>query len=510
MKHLDSFLPSSVLKLRGVIVIAVLAACVTQPRCLARDLTAPTNQPPTISTISDYVACLGQCLNGLKFNVDDTDTAPELLTVKAYSSNQQLVPNSNLFPGGTGRNRTLSVFPIANQCGETALSVVVTDSDGASSGTQFKFTVPCQTNHPPTISPIANLCLLPSHEISGVTFRVSDLETPSGLLTVAANSSSSQLVPDQNLLLGGGGTNRTLSIFPWLGRRGQSAITVTVTDSEGAAASTSFNLTVGECFDPIVDNVGDFNGDRLPDILFQHSDGSLGVWFMNKSEELVSASFFNPTGLADPRWKIAATADLNDDHYPDLIFQHADGTVGAWLMYGINLVTATLLSPSDPGPGWRVVGAGDVNRDNHDDILFQHDDGTLAVWLMNGTNLVYAAYLNPTRPADPRWRVVGTGKFTQVGEVDLVFQHEDGTLAVWLMNGVDLVQGELLNPATPSDKNWRVVGTVDLNKDGKTDLLFQHTDGSVGVWFMDGNNLDRATLLNPSQPGPGWRIAGPK
>ncbi|MBI3414947.1 MAG: hypothetical protein HY043_06430 [Verrucomicrobia bacterium] len=254
----------------------------------------------------------------------------------------------------------------------------------------------------------------------------------------------------------------------------------------------------------------DFNYDGLPDILFQHTDDSLGIWFMNKDQDSFAASYLNPSNVGDPGWKLVATADMNGHFKTDLIFQHADGTVGAWLMDGINLVTATLLSPSNPGPGWRIVGAGDVNRDNHDDILFQHDDGTLAVWLMNGTNLIYAAYLNPSRPADPRWRVVGTGDFTQVGAVDLVFQHEDGTLAVWLMNGVDLVQGELLNPAAPLDKNWRVAGTVDLNKDGKTDLLFQHSDGSIGVWFMDGINLDHATLLNPSQPGPGWRIAGPK
>ncbi|MBI3418062.1 MAG: VCBS repeat-containing protein [Verrucomicrobia bacterium] len=336
-----------------------------------------------------------------------------------------------------------------------------------------------------------------------------DLETPPGALLVKATSSNQELVLDQNLFLGGTGTNRTMSIFPTANVRGEAIITVTVTDGDGASARTSFKYTV-RCDTYRGSFVDDFNGDGQADILFQHTDGSLAVWFMNGNEDLLTSSFLNPTGVADPRWKIAATADLNGDHHTDLIFQHADGTVAAWLMNGINLVTATLLSPSDPGPGWRIVGAGDVNRDNHDDILFQHDDGSLAVWLMNGTNLVYAAYLNPTRPADPRWRVVGTGDFTQVGAVDLVFQHEDGTLAVWLMNGVDLVQGELLHPAAPFDKNWRVAGTVDLNRDGRTDLLFQHTDGSVGVWFMDGVKLERATLLNPSHPGDGWRIAGPK
>ena len=78
------------------------------------------------------------------------------------------------------------------------------------------------------------------------------------------------------------------------------------------------------------------------------------------------------------------------------------------------------------------------------------------------------------------------------------------------MNGTNLVQGVLLNPATPGKAGWRVATTLDLNGDGKTDLLFQHDDGTVAVWLMDGINLISGHLLNPENPGAGWRIAGPR
>ena len=65
---------------------------------------------------------------------------------------------------------------------------------------------------------------------------------------------------------------------------------------------------------------------------------------------------------------------------------------------------------------------------------------------MNGTTLTVGTLLNPSSPGDPKWHVVGTGDFTQVGSTDLVFQHEDGTIAVWEMNGVDLIQGSLITP----------------------------------------------------------------
>jgi hypothetical protein len=55
-----------------------------------------------------------------------------------------------------------------------------------------------------------------------------------------------------------------------------------------------------------------------------------------------------------------------------------------------------------------------------------------------------------------------------------------------------------------------VATTLDLNKDGKTDLLFQHVDGTMAVWLMDGINLVSGQFLNPANPGSGWRIAGPR
>ena len=103
-----------------------------------------------------------------------------------------------------------------------------------------------------------------------------------------------------------------------------------------------------------------------------------------------------------------------------------------------------------------------------------------------------------------------SANLTSAGNTDLIFQHSDGTLAAWYMDGTNLVRGVLLNPATPDEAGWRVATTLDLNGDGKTDLLFQHEDGTAAVWLMDGINLLSGQLLNPPTPGSGWRIAGPK
>ena len=78
------------------------------------------------------------------------------------------------------------------------------------------------------------------------------------------------------------------------------------------------------------------------------------------------------------------------------------------------------------------------------------------------------------------------------------------------MDGTNLVRGALLNPSAPAEAGWQVAATLDPNGDGKTDLLFQHDDGTMAVWLMNGIDLISGELLNPANPGSGWRIAGPR
>ena len=93
----------------------------------------------------------------------------------------------------------------------------------------------------------------------------------------------------------------------------------------------------------------------------------------------------------------------------------------------------------------------------------------------------------------------------------IIFQDADGNLAAWYMDGLNATSTLRLNPPSSGDGQWRVVGTFDLNRDGKTDLLFQHSgDGTVAVWYMDGINLTEGRLLNPSKPGGTWKVVAPK
>jgi hypothetical protein len=56
-----------------------------------------------------------------------------------------------------------------------------------------------------------------------------------------------------------------------------------------------------------------------------------------------------------------------------------------------------------------------------------------------------------------------------------------------------------------SDPNWHVVSTGDFNGDGRSDILFQHTDGQLYQWQMDGFSVTGAGFVG-SNTDPGWQV----
>lgn len=100
-------------------------------------------------------------------------------------------------------------------------------------------------NSPPTIAAIGSYTVNEDVALDLIPVTVGDAETPAGSLNVTASSSETALVPNGNLVLGGGGASRTLTVTPAVDQFGTTTITVTVTDAGGLTASRSFNVTVG-------------------------------------------------------------------------------------------------------------------------------------------------------------------------------------------------------------------------------------------------------------------------
>jgi subtilisin-like proprotein convertase family protein len=199
------------------------------------------NTPPTISDIADRGIVQNTSTGAIPFTVGDAETAPGSLTLSGSSSNTTLVPNGNIVFGGSGANRTVTVTPAANQTGTATITVTVSDGI-ANASDSFVLTV-TNANTPPTISDISNQTISQGVPTDALAFTVDDTQTPAANLTVSGSSNNQTLVPNGNIVFGGGGANRTVTVTPAGNQTGTATITVTVSDGQ-LTASDSFVLTV--------------------------------------------------------------------------------------------------------------------------------------------------------------------------------------------------------------------------------------------------------------------------
>ena len=110
---------------------------------------------------------------------------------------------------------------------------------------------------------------------------------------------------------------------------------------------------------------------------------------------------------------------------------------------------------------WKIVGVADFNKDGRPDLLWQHTTGPLALWAMDGTKVMFGGAL-PGAPdmLNTSWRVAAIADMNADGNVDVIWRHNDGWLAVWMMDGVKLWAVYSLNPPAEFNPSWRIVGAV--------------------------------------------------
>jgi hypothetical protein len=99
---------------------------------------------------------------------------------------------------------------------------------------------------------------------------------------------------------------------------------------------------------------------------------------------------------------------------------------------------------------------------------------------MDGSHMLSGTLLTPGQVDDLGWTIVGAGDFSGDDEWDLVWQHADGRVAVWLMHGTTLFDGSLVSAPQVADATWRIHGVGDVNGDGHCDLIWQNEWKIVG------------------------------
>jgi hypothetical protein len=163
-----------------------------------------------------------------------------------------------------------------------------------------------------------------------------------------------------------------------------------------------------------------------------------------------------------------------------------------------------ILVPGDEEPVNEVP-----EMDSLSELFFAKDDGSLARWILQGSvqQPDSSCPLIPDNLGVAGWRVVAVTDLDADGSSDLIIQHEEGFLGVWFLDGSELGSASLLNPRR-IDVAWSIIASGDFNGDGSADLLFKHESGLLAVWNMEGLNRISSEFLVPDSLGDAaWRVA---
>jgi len=193
------------------------------------------NTPPTISSLSNQTVRVNQSTGALPLTVGDAEDPAGSLTLRGISSTPGVISDSNVSFGGSGANRTLTVNATA-QTGSSMITAWVIDSGGKSNSTSFTVTV-LPLNTAPIISSIPPTNTLVDTAGPAIAFTISDLETTAASLTLSGSSANPGLVPNGNIVFGGSGSNRTVTLTPASGQTGVAPVTITVSDGTNTASS---------------------------------------------------------------------------------------------------------------------------------------------------------------------------------------------------------------------------------------------------------------------------------
>jgi hypothetical protein len=255
---------------------------------------------------------------------------------------------------------------------------------------------------------------------------------------------------------------------------------------------------------------GDFNGDSRGDILWQKSDGTTTNWLGQANGSMIDNSA-NLRVNAGVGWSIAGVGDFNGDGRSDILWRKADGTVTDWLgtpAGGMTDNSANLTS--NLSTQWKVAAVGDFNGDGKSDILWQKTDGTIIDWLGTASGGMADNTANLFANAGAGWTIVGTGDFNGDGRDDILWQKTDGTITNWLGTASGGFAANQANLWANAGAAWHVAGIGDFNGDGRDDVIWQKTDGTTTDWLgqTNGNLLDNSVNLY-ANPGAAWHILDP-
>ena len=218
-------------------------------------------------------------------------------------------------------------------------------------------------------------------------------------------------------------------------------VTVTGTGTEVSQAGPGSGWTLLKAVD--------VNGDGRADLLWENASGAVdlftatGTGYVNQGTIGTIAAGY--TFLAADAAGSGQTAEILWDQY-------SSNSLSAitWSLSGTNGTTVTSNTVTQTGVNVLDVHAGDINGDGHSDLIFHFSTGgtntAMAVWDMNDGTRIDNDY-------------------------------------IYLSNGAVAINGGTGSGSYSLSSSYQILGTADLNGDGRSDIVLQN-GSKLNWWYM--------------------------
>ncbi|RZI55124.1 MAG: hypothetical protein EOP14_07055, partial [Pseudomonas sp.] len=179
-------------------------------------------------------------------------------------------------------------------------------------------------------------------------------------------------------------------------------------------------------------------------------------------------------------------------------FTIRDATLGVdkvaiWKVSGGNTihgVVCWITGPDTVDKQWSLAAIGDFNGDFNQDLIWRNTNGQIAIWIMNGANRTQTQILNapgtttPITIAPSVWNIEGVGYFDGTGKQSLLWRDTAGNIKVWAMNGVNSPTERILTGGASIDNSYKIAGLGDFDGNFRADIVFR-SGGSSTVWATE-------------------------
>ena len=241
-----------------------------------------------------------------------------------------------------------------------------------------------------------------------------------------------------------------------------------------------------------------------PDVAALRDGGFVVVWTdPDSTVNDIRATICTNTGLALPSFndRVVNTTTTGDQNSASVVALADGGFLVNWEDDNANLVRAQRFDAVGNKIGTEFTVKNGPLTDSPEAALLA-DGGRIAYALGDisiGDNDVMTSMWS-TGLADGH-----VHDFNGNGKSDILWQGSDGTPAIWLMDGMNAVTAGAAGSFNPGP-SWHVKESGDFNGDGKSDILWQNDDGTPAIWLMNGSTVLSNSPAGSFNPGPTWHI----